>query len=101
MYYYGYNGGYAGGKGAYVKGKIYLIKGQSLYVNVGQKPSGGAGGWNGGGSNLTSVYGGGGATDISLYGTNGTTSWNTTNDPSRFFCRLTCCSFNCSWVYTS
>jgi hypothetical protein len=70
-----------GGKGAYVTGCISLAKGSVLYLYVGQQPSAGTGGWNGGGSNLTAPYGGGGATDISL--SNG--SWN---DDTHLYSRI-------------
>ncbi len=70
-----------GGKGAYVTGSISLAKGFSIYIYVGQQPSAGIGGWNGGGSNLTASYGGGGATDISLNNGN----WN---DASHLYSRI-------------
>ena len=70
-----------GGKGAYVTGNISLLKGITIYLYIGQQPSAGVGGWNGGGSNLTAFYGGGGATDISLCNGN----WN---DSSHLYSRI-------------
>ena len=65
-----------GGKGAYVGGVISLTSGNTFYVYVGEQPSGGEGGWNGGGTNIASLpAGGGGATDISV--SNG--AWNSTS----------------------
>ena len=56
-----------GGKGAYIGGNISLSSGNTLYVYVGEQPSGYQGGWNGGGTNLNQKpAGGGGATDISV-----------------------------------
>ena len=92
-----YNTNVIGGKGAYTYGKIYLAKGQKLYVYVGgqgENPrglgtnySGGSGGWNGGGdgmrnsgnSNNKFAGGGGGATDIRLEVTSSLSSWSDFN----------------------
>ena len=56
-----------GGKGAYIGGNISLNSSTTLYVYVGEQPSGYQGGWNGGGTNNEGKpSGGGGATDISV-----------------------------------
>lgn len=66
--------------GGYAKGNIYLNKGQTVYIYVGESPykqshitNGGAssinpGGWNGGGRGTGAYGGGGGATDIRVGG---------------------------------
>ncbi|MBQ4263826.1 MAG: hypothetical protein IJB83_06305 [Bacilli bacterium] len=57
---YGAQGGNSGGKGGYAKGKVYLEKGNILYINTG-----GTDGTNGGGNkNGSTSYVGGGASTI-------------------------------------
>lgn len=61
-----------GGYGAKVSGKMNVTPGQSLYVFVGEQPSGQLGGFNGGGNAgtaNTNAKGGGGASDIRMSGT--------------------------------
>ncbi len=61
-----------GGYGGYAIGDIYLTAGQTLYVYVGETPTGATGGYNGGGNGiLLDGYGagGGGASDIRIGGT--------------------------------
>ena len=81
-----------GGKGGYATGIITLTQGKTFYVYVGEQgissisgvSKSGAGGWNGGGNNITApgspwiVGTGGGATDISLFGSEGSSEWNHT-----------------------
>lgn len=67
------------GKGGYSVGTLSLRSRKKLYIHVGQSPTSGAGGWNGGGSTHQDYAGGGGATDISLYGSEGSSDWNNTN----------------------
>ena len=68
-------GGEKGGMGGYTSGLIALVKGEKLFVNVGQKGPANAtttnvGGYNGGGysgnDGGAKSYGGGGATDVRL-----------------------------------
>lgn len=58
------------GYGGYATGKVRLLEGQILYINVGGQGAQYSGGYNGGGSgryyNGTWGYGGGGATSISF-----------------------------------
>lgn len=54
-----------GGKGAYIRGEIYLIEGTSLYVYVGGNGQTNLG-YNGGGEGYSENYFGGGATDIRI-----------------------------------
>ena len=84
-------GNAAGGLGSYTSGKIYLEKGDILYLYVGGTGSNptaydvamGAG-WNGGGNGLRSsntsnnmaAEGGGGATDIRLVATSARSNWS-------------------------
>ena len=74
-------GGEKGGMGGYTSGLIALVKGEKLFVNVGQKGPANAtttnvGGYNGGGysgnNSGAKSYGGGGATDVRLVAG----SWN-------------------------
>ncbi len=74
-------GGEKGGMGGYTSGLITLVKGEKLFVNVGQKGPANAtttnvGGYNGGGysgnNSGAKSYGGGGATDVRLVAG----SWN-------------------------
>jgi hypothetical protein len=67
----GQGGGDQGGNasGGYAKGTFEVTPGQTLYIYVGSKPTGSAGGFNGGGNGGRSAYGGGGATDVRLNGT--------------------------------
>ena len=74
-------GGEKGGMGGYTSGLITLVKGEKLFVNVGQKGPANAtttnvGGYNGGGysgnDGGAKSYGGGGATDVRLVAG----SWN-------------------------
>lgn len=76
-------GGEKGGMGGYTSGLITLVKGEKLFVNVGQKGPANAtttnvGGYNGGGysgnDGGAKSYGGGGATDVRLVAG----SWNDT-----------------------
>lgn len=67
------------GKGGYSVGTLPLKSRTKLYIHVGQSPTNGIGGWNGGGSTNESYAGGGGATDISLYGSDGSSDWNNSN----------------------
>ena len=61
-----YSGG--GGAGGAARGRVPVLPGQVLYVEVGGNGSGTSGGWNGGGSGRTffaySGGGGGGGTDV-------------------------------------
>lgn len=63
-----------GGKGAYTSGEVNMAQGTKLYIYVGGKGAnycdGGtkAGGWNGGGKQLSGASAGGGASDIRLVG---------------------------------
>ena len=67
---------YVGGLGAYTKGKIYLTKGEKLYVYVGSKGFSLTAGWNGGGTGSGNGRAGGGATDIRLANTSTLSTWN-------------------------
>jgi len=58
--------GCQGGKGGEAKGTLAVQPLQVLYIYVGQCPSNGTGGWNGGG-NGTGYCGGGGASDVRMY----------------------------------
>ena len=69
----GAQGGGPGGLGSTVLNpSIAVTPGQVLQINVGQNPSGPAGGWNGGGNGHAAApvsiqsYGGGGASDIRI-----------------------------------
>ena len=81
-YYYlqawGARGSNNGGNGAYTAGKIYLTSGTPLYIYIGNRTNGMAGGWNGGGNAIRSDgFGGGGATDFRLIKASDTkTVWN-------------------------
>jgi|GEM_PF-816503 len=59
--------------GGYAEGGMPVMPGETLYVYVGQQPTGTAGGWNGGGAGDGAGAGGGGASDIRQGG-------NTLND---------------------
>ena len=66
-----YNGSYLGGYGSYSVGYVYFDKGTTIYINVGNQPTGFSGGYNGGGGAVApdargKAYGGGGATSVSL-----------------------------------
>lgn len=50
--------------GGYVKGKFPVLAGDTLFIHVGQQPTGTNAGWNGGGAGEGGGAGGGGATDI-------------------------------------
>lgn len=78
---WGAKGSYSSGNnGAYTSGNIYLTSGTTLYVYVGNKTDGMAGGWNGGGNAIRSDgFGGGGATDVRLTPTSSLTTWNEIN----------------------
>lgn len=67
------------GKGGYSAGVLSVKNKTKLYINVGQSPTTGDGGWNGGGSTHINYAGGGGSTDISLYGNDGSSDWNNTD----------------------
>lgn len=64
----GATGSVATGKGGYAKADLEVTPGETLDVYVGGKPTGGNGGYNGGGS-TPGGYGGGGATDVRQGGT--------------------------------
>ncbi len=55
--------------GGHVQADIAVTPGTVIYVNVGEKPMGLTGGWNGGGNGETAGIGGGGASDIRIGGT--------------------------------
>ncbi|MEN9440403.1 MAG: hypothetical protein RLZ33_479 [Bacteroidota bacterium] len=55
--------------GGYVHATLDVIPGSTIYVNVGEQPTGLTGGWNGGGNGETAGKGGGGASDIRIGGT--------------------------------
>lgn len=55
--------------GGFVKADIPVSPGNTLYIYVGEKPSGLSGGWNGGGNGESAGKGGGGASDIRIGGT--------------------------------
>ena len=67
-------GGLEGGNGGYAAGEIEFSEDITLHLFVGEKPTGLAGGWNGGGDGnaqyeYSSQRGGGGGTDIRINGT--------------------------------
>lgn len=55
--------------GGFVQADIPVTPGNTLYLYVGEKPTGLTGGWNGGGNGETGGKGGGGASDIRKGGT--------------------------------
>lgn len=59
-----------GGKGAYSSGKIYMNKGENLYLYLGGSTTTLTGGYNGGGTgaNQYNARGGGGASDVRYFG---------------------------------
>lgn len=59
--------------GGYVEADIAVVPGSTIYIYVGEQPTGLAGGFNGGGAGDTGGAGGGGASDIRIGG-------NTLND---------------------
>ncbi|WP_203293541.1 HYR domain-containing protein [Luteirhabdus pelagi] len=59
------NVNYGGG----VEATIPVVPGQTLYIYVGEQPTGLTGGWNGGGNGESAGAGGGGASDIRVGGT--------------------------------
>lgn len=67
---WGAQGGNNGGKGGYSEGLVYLNQNDTVYINVGNMPTGLEGGYNGGGTAKRGtqwgsyVGGGGGATSI-------------------------------------
>ena len=67
----------AGGLGGYTYGEIYLTKGTTLYLYVGNSMTNGAASWNGGGAG-GGLYGGagGGATDIRTVPNTYISVWN-------------------------
>lgn len=74
---------YASGLGAYTKGKIWLTKGTTLYVYVGNRVTTSDGfrfnGGGQGGSAMNIVGAGGGATDIRVVKTSKGSTWNEFN----------------------
>lgn len=77
-----------GGNGAYTSGSVYLTKGTTIYIYVGEKPTSkrtitgesNPGGWNGGGATYhewsQSGTGGGGATDFRLVKSTADDGWS-------------------------
>ncbi|MEI6765362.1 MAG: glycine-rich protein [Bacteroidota bacterium] len=69
--------GYTGGRGGYAYGTLTVTPGQTLYVYVGGDGQDGsstsnvfmAGGWNGGGTGVSTGGGGGGGSDVRVGGT--------------------------------
>ena len=65
-------GGANGGQGGYSYAEREIMEGEEIYVYVGESPTSGSGGWNGGGQNdpanecetSSTACGGGGASDI-------------------------------------
>ena len=55
--------------GGRVQADLPVTPGTTIYVYVGEQPTGVTGGWNGGGSGETAGIGGGGASDIRIGGT--------------------------------
>ncbi|MCT8338557.1 HYR domain-containing protein [Flavobacteriaceae bacterium TK19130] len=55
--------------GGGVEATIPVVPGETLYIYVGEQPTGLTGGWNGGGNGESAGAGGGGASDIRIGGT--------------------------------
>jgi hypothetical protein len=55
--------------GGYVQADIPVVPGDTIFIYVGEQPTGLTGGWNGGGNGETGGIGGGGASDIRIGGT--------------------------------